>query len=139
MSWRPRNLRRWLSLNRGRGRGRHNLTLLLATNPTASTPSRRVPAANRRVPQTLAGSDATTAATTALEDKSPPALASPVNRLGLSTESGRRRQITPRGRTRSPLSITRGWHCDGGYGSSATLSSVAELIAFKTFACALFI
>ena len=33
----------------------------------------------------------------------------------------------------SPLSITRGWHCDGR-GSSATLSSVAGLIAFKTFA-----
>ena len=38
----------------------------------------------------------------------------------------------------SPLSITRGWHCDG-CGSSAILSSVAGLIAFQTFAHALFI
>jgi hypothetical protein len=38
----------------------------------------------------------------------------------------------------SPLNITRGWHYVG-CGTSATLFSVVGLIAFKTFAHALFI
>ena len=45
MSWRPRSLRLWLSLNRvrGRGRDRRNRTLLSPTTPRLPPPSRRVP------------------------------------------------------------------------------------------------
>ena len=64
--------------------------------PTASSPSKRVPLLRTGPHKALVGSDAAATATTALEAKTPPALASPViiNRSELSTESGRRRQST---------------------------------------------
>ena len=136
-----------------------------------------------RPPQALEGSDAAAAATIALEVKTSPALAFPVNRLELSTYRVREKKTKYRpllgaavddpsdscrscwnhldGSARkrepswnicsqlfalsrycivsvpswvcSPLSITNRWHCNG-CGSSATLYSVAGLIAFKTFA-----
>ena len=80
--------------NHGRGHGRPSYRR--PPTPTASSPSRRVPLLRTGPHQALVGSDAAATATTALEAKTPPALASPViiNRSELSTESGRRRQST---------------------------------------------
>ena len=58
-------VRGWLSLNRGRGRGRRNGTLLsTTTHPHGFHPFQTSPSPANRPPQALAGSDAAAAATT---------------------------------------------------------------------------
>ena len=111
MSWRPRSLRRWLSLTGNRGRGHGRPSYRRPPTPTASSPSRRVPLLRTTGPhQALVGSDAAATATTALEAKTPPALASPVNRSELSTESGNRRQKSTIP-SYEPLRMTPGDSC----------------------------
>jgi hypothetical protein len=89
---RPRSLRGRLPLNRGRGCGRRNRTLLSPTTPTASTPLQTSPSlAKNQPPQAFAGRDVAAAVTkTTKANTIPPVPASPVNRLQSSIESVRR-------------------------------------------------